>query len=136
MRVVTWMTRSSGVDNIIDTFSVPVSAASSSVCPGWLWPAACSASFFSGAVQIAWTSPRPGSACHLYVFVRRVAGCFGVRLPAGQVFGQHVEVDDVDRVWRLLGLGDRFNCDDLGVKVESVGRLRSRLASPMTIGLQ
>ena len=34
MWVVTWMTFSLGVDNIIDTSSVPVRCASSSVWPG------------------------------------------------------------------------------------------------------
>jgi hypothetical protein len=55
--VVTWMTRSFGATSIIDTSSVPVRCASSSVWPGYLCPAACSASLESGAVQMA--SHRP-----------------------------------------------------------------------------
>ena len=62
MWVVTWITLSLGVDSIIDTSSMPVRCASSSVCPGKMWPAACSASLFNGAVQIAWTSPRTASS--------------------------------------------------------------------------
>ena len=56
MWVVTWMTRTRGVASIIETSSVPVSLASSSVCPGKMWPPACSASLLRGAVQMACTS--------------------------------------------------------------------------------
>jgi hypothetical protein len=51
--VVTWITRSLGETSIIETSGVPVSSASSSVWPGYLCPAACSASLLKGAVQIA-----------------------------------------------------------------------------------
>ena len=56
MWVVTWMTLTFGVESIIETSSVPVRWASSSVWPGNLWPAAWSAALLIGAVQIASTS--------------------------------------------------------------------------------
>ena len=46
-----------GDTSIIETSGVPVRCASSSVWPGYLWPAACSASLESGAVQIACANP-------------------------------------------------------------------------------
>ena len=62
MCVVTCTTFTLGVDSIIDTSSVPVRWASSSVWPGKRCPAACSASLFSGAVQIPCTAPETASS--------------------------------------------------------------------------
>ncbi len=61
MWVVTWRTFIFGVLSIIETSGVPVRCASNSVCPGNLWPAACNASLFNGAVQMAATLPSRAS---------------------------------------------------------------------------
>ena len=60
--VVTWMTLTVGVESIIETSATPVRWARSSVWPGKMCPAACSASLLSGAVQMAWTVPAIASS--------------------------------------------------------------------------
>ena len=108
MWVVTWMTLTFGVESIIETSSVPVRWASSSVWPGNSWPAACSAALLSGAVQIASTSPASASCGGaLDVAVGGLAGG-GRDLAPREVVREQVEVDDVGG--RVERRGSRAAC--------------------------
>ena len=60
--VVAWNTYRSPADSTSEKVLTPNSCASSSVWPGHLWPAACIAALFSGAVTMASTSPARASA--------------------------------------------------------------------------
>src|SRR6266852_4476449 len=72
---------------IIDTSSVPESFASSSVWPGYLWPPACRASLFSGAVQMASMRPAMASSTARWMNLNAASPAVADSFPNGRSSG-------------------------------------------------
>src|SRR6267143_3872160 len=134
MWVVTWMTRILGVESIIETSSMPASLARSSVWPGYLCPPACSASLFSGAVQIASMRPAMASSTARWMNLKAASPAVADSFPKGRSSGMMGRSTVSTSPIRNAASSGRCTGRTDSLDPTIWPALRSRRASPMTSG--